>query len=175
MSSPPLSRERWWTASSSPCFLRSSCQLWALGLRSSSASSAALLNIIPYFGPFFSMVPAFLVAFFSRGLLSASDRRAGAVSHSAAGQQFYLSAHRRPVRRPASALCSALSGGAGTFWRHRRHAAGRTGRRHHPDSHKKMGLPILGFRGPFGKTFHQRAAEDLHSIFKPLGRPHRKS
>ena len=29
-----------------------------------------LLNIIPYFGPFFSMVPAFLVAFFSKGLLS---------------------------------------------------------------------------------------------------------
>jgi len=30
-----------------------------------------LLNIIPYFGPFFGMVPAFLVAFFSKGMLSA--------------------------------------------------------------------------------------------------------
>ena len=28
-----------------------------------------LLNIIPYFGPFFSMIPAFLVAFFSKGLV----------------------------------------------------------------------------------------------------------
>lgn len=30
-----------------------------------------LLNIIPYFGPFFSMIPAFFVAFFSKGLGSA--------------------------------------------------------------------------------------------------------
>lgn len=32
---------------------------------------AGLLNIIPYFGPFFGMVPAFLVAFFSKGLFYA--------------------------------------------------------------------------------------------------------
>lgn len=32
---------------------------------------AGVLNIIPYFGPFFGMLPAFLVAFFSKGLFYA--------------------------------------------------------------------------------------------------------
>lgn len=32
---------------------------------------AGMLNIIPYFGPFFGMVPAFLLAFFSKGLFYA--------------------------------------------------------------------------------------------------------
>lgn len=53
--------------------LLSSIVLSALGVRFAVVIGliGGLLNIIPYFGPFFSMVPAFLVAFFSRGLLSA--------------------------------------------------------------------------------------------------------
>lgn len=52
--------------------LLSSVALSALNIKFSVIIGliGGILNIIPYFGPFFGMVPAFLVAFFSKGLAS---------------------------------------------------------------------------------------------------------
>lgn len=124
--------------------LLSSVALSALNIKFSVIIGliGGILNIIPYFGPFFGMVPAFLVAFFSKGLASGVlavlvlflIRNWTAISYTQ---------NRWGFSGAASIVCPYFPHCIRSFRRNIRHAAGGTCSRHYSSAGKEMGLQVL--------------------------------